>query len=370
MQNGAFFHRVVKAFKSRLVRNILFWILVVIQLLNNLGTDFYYPAVWYYGFSSITLLFLLLLSYVHNLLIVPRLLLPRKHIRYAFTALFFAFTVSLVYTIALRLILQYFPQVSIYQITLISVPVGSSWAPGALLEDTIGYFLPFTVWVFLFGMAWYMNNYSRQERTIEKIHKKQVETELNFLKSQINPHFLFNNLNNLYALAIKKSDQTPGAILKLSSLLRYLLYESNGELISFDKEKEVVQAYVDLELLRFSDVQDICFTIEADKDYQLPPLLWLPVLENVFKHGLRIISDQIFVEFSLTISEGELRIYSRNFYKKSKTKEKDEKNHAGGIGLTNLRKRLALLYPGKHRYQVSQDQDYYIVDVQVQLNKQ
>jgi hypothetical protein len=367
MPDASFLYRIFKALKSRLVRNLFFWILVLLQLLNNLGTERHYPATWYYAFAGITLASLLLLSYVHNLLIIPRLLPSRKYIRYVFTALLFTFIMSLAYAVALKLILLYFPLVNIYQITLISVPVNKGWELVDILDDAVGYFLPFVVWIFLFGMAWYMNNYSRQEKTIEKIQKKQVETELNFLKSQINPHFLFNNLNNLYGLAIRKSDQTPDAILKLSSLLRYLLYESNGELISFEKEKEVVLAYIDLELLRFSDVHDIRFAVEADGDYMVPPLLWLPVLENVFKHGLRIISDQISVEFSFTIRDHEIRIYSRNFYKKNTGQE--AKPHHGGIGLTNLQKRLELLYPDRHQYQVRQEGEYYIVDVRVRLKQ-
>jgi sensor histidine kinase YesM len=334
-------------------------------LVNNLGNEFHYPAAWYYVFTGITLVFLLTLTYVHNLVIIPRLLARRKRSAYIWTTLAYTLLVSVVYTVVLKLIIQYFPLVKIYQITLISVPVSNSWQSAAFFDDIIGYFLAFIVWIFLFAMAWYMNNYSRQERTIEKIQKKQVETELDFLKSQINPHFLFNNLNNLYALAIKKSDKTPDAILKLSALLRYLLYESNRELIAFEKEREVIQAYIDLELLRFSDVQGIHFSVESDREYMVPPLLWLPVLENVFKHGVRIISDQILVDFSFSIHDGEVRIYSRNFYKKHLTRE--EKTQHGGIGLTNLRKRLELLYPERHKYQVSREGDFYIVDISVWL---
>jgi len=366
MQTGNIIHRIFKALKSRLVRNIFFWILMIVLLVSNLGNDFHYPVIWYYLFIGINLSFLLTLSYVHNLLVIPRLLIRRQRLRYVLITLLFAFCVALLYTVALKLIIRYFPLIQIYQISIISVPVSNSWHGAAFFEDVISYFAAFVIWIFLFAMAWYMNNYSRQERTIEKIQKKQVETELDFLKSQINPHFLFNNLNNMYALAIKKSDKTPDAILKLSSLLRYLLYESNRELIAFEKEREVIQAYIDLELLRFADVQQsIHFSVEADREYMVPPLLWLPVLENVFKHGVRIISDRILVDFSFSIRDNEVRIYSRNFYKKNITRE--EKSQHGGIGLTNLRKRLELLYPDRHRYQVSRDGDYYIVDISVWL---
>lgn len=358
---------VYRTLKSRIVRNIIFWFLIIVQLVSNVGDQRYYPLSWYYEFSSITLIFLLVLSYGHNLIILPVLLPSRRPFRYILSALLFAFTVSLLYTIALKLIVQNFPFVSISQITLIAVPIHTNWNIAAFLDDVSGYFLAFIVWIFVFGMAWYMNHYKTQEKKIQQVQQQQVEIELTFLKAQINPHFLFNNLNNLYALAIKKSDHTPDAILKLSALLRYLLYESNAELIFFEKEKEVMLAYIDLELLRFSDLDHVHFSVDADKEgYLVPPLLWLAVLENVFKHGLRIISDQVSVTFSFTISNNEVRIYSRNFYKRSNMG--NGRNELSGIGLTNLRKRLELLYTGRYQYHISQDQEDYIVDIKIQLN--
>jgi len=208
-----------------------------------------------------------------------------------------------------------------------------------------------------------MHDHARQRKAMLLVQQKQTETELNFLRAQINPHFLFNTLNNLYALALRKSDKSPDAILKLSSILRYLLYDANTANASFEKEKEIMEAYIDIESLRLDNSTRLHIHISADEPYQVPPLLWLPVLENVFKHGTRIISEDNPVEFRFEIINNKLIIYSKN---KEKMLVKTDEEH-GGIGLTNLQKRLALLYPGRHHLSVSQEDNYYISEVKIDL---
>src|SRR6185437_14342472 len=192
-----------------------------------------------------------------------------------------------------------FPKIRISDVSIFStlryvVPHPPFWV---LFMDALLWIVTLALILFQFTMAWYMTDHAKQQKAIEAAKKKQVEAELNFLKSQINPHFLFNTLNNLYALAIKHSDKTPDTILKLSAILRYLLYESNVENISFEKEKEIMQAYIALELLRLSNSNNFTFSISSDNKCNIPPLLWVPVLENVFKHGTRIISDNNFVDY-------------------------------------------------------------------------
>ena len=207
-----------------------------------------------------------------------------------------------------------------------------------------------------------MNDYSRQQKVLEAAQRKQVETELHFLKSQVNPHFLFNTLNNLYGLSLKKADTTPDAILRLSSILRYMLYESDAERVSFEKEKEIMQAYINLELLRLPANDDFRFVIESDREYMVPPLLWLPVLENVFKHATRVITDKYFIAYSATIKDGVLTIHTRNNYKPNGNSATE-----GGIGLSNLRKRLELLYPARHSIAAMPDGDAFVVELKVNL---
>lgn len=186
--------------------------------------------------------------------------------------------------------------------------------------------------------------------------------ELAFLKSQINPHFLFNTLNNLYALTLKKSDEAPETILKLSNIMRYILYESNVEYASSEREKEVMQSYIDIELLRLPDSASVQFSIIIDQAQNVPPLLWLPVVENVFKHSRT--TKQTEIDFRFTIKNNTLTMYSKNNIGLNTTD-----NKAGGIGLTNLKKRLEILYPGKHHIDVSRADNYFIIEVKIDLNQ-
>jgi LytS/YehU family sensor histidine kinase len=270
---------------------------------------------------------------------------------------------GVLYSLFVKAMMHYNPPLKAYQIVFLHWPQSSKLTVTSVLIESLGYIFTWTLWTIIFTMAWFATDYSRQQKAMILAQQKQVETELNFLKSQINPHFLFNTLNNLYALALKKSDLTPDAILKLSAILRYLLYESNTPTVSFDKEKEIMEAYIDLELLRLTDKDNLHFTISADKPYHLPPLLWLPVLENVFKHGTRTMSGNNVVEYYFEIKNDQLFIFSKN-NEKMLAKSTSEN---GGIGLTNLEKRLEILYPHKHSISARHENNYYISEVKIDL---
>jgi len=261
-------------------------------------------------------------------------------------------------------VIHYYPLINNYDIVFLSIPVDTELTFASIIESSAGYFIVYGLWLFVSTLTWYMHDYWRQQELIKDTLQKQLETELSFLKNQINPHFLFNTLNNLYALALQKSDDAPGAILKLSSILRYILYESDTPTMSFEKEKEIMQAYIELELLRLSDKEGLRFDIMTDKSYELPPLLWLPVLENVFKHGTRTISEKTPVEFHFEIRNNRLSVYSRNDVKMLVGSNEQR----GGVGLNNLKKRLELLYPEKHSFETRSENNFYITQIQIDLS--
>lgn len=304
------------------------------------------------------------LSYVNNLWLVPKYLSAKKYGRFILYGIINLIVFAGIFIIAVKLIKLQYPKISIHHISLISTPVGTLWTIPELLSELLDCVFGFALWVFIMTMAWYMNDYYRQRKLLEAAQQKQIETELHFLKSQVNPHFLFNTLNNLYGLALKKTDTAPDAILRLSSILRYMLYESNTERVSFEKEKEIMQAYIDLELLRLPPSPDFHFNIQADKDYYLPPLLWLPVLENIFKHATRVITDKYFIDYNLSIINNVFTLSSRNNYKAANGNH-DKSN--SGIGLDNLRKRLDLLYPGKYHIDITTTDDSYTINIRLAL---
>lgn len=366
-----FFKRLLKILTGRPARNVYFWLfltLFTLKLNNANATVYHYDFSdpWYYKLHAITFLLLLIITYLNNLWLVPHYLARKRYAVYFPLIIIIVFSESVLHVLALKQANLHFDTSNMNQMGIMSLVVSKSWSVPAIVDDALQYMVGNVIWVFLFTMAWYMNDYTRQQKVIEAAQKKQVETELHFLKNQINPHFLFNTLNNLYGLSLKKSDKSPDAILRLSSILRYLLYESNVEFISFDKEKELMRAYIDLELLRLPEGQEFYFTIHANKEVSLPPLLWLPILENIFKHATRVIADKYFIDYRFIVENDLLTIYSKNNHKTVLNKEENGK--AGGIGLTNLRKRLALLYPNRHTIEIRQDEDYYITEVKIILS--
>ncbi|MBS1771384.1 MAG: histidine kinase [Bacteroidetes bacterium] len=354
---------ILKPLWSRPMRNIYFWLLMISIPINNDTANHIYPVKVYYFGTAITISILMAYTFANNLWLMPRYLRNKQYGRYTLLAVSLTFIASVIFMESVRALMTQYPKLSIHHISVFSTPISLKPTVETWFYELWWCFGGLALWLFLMSTAWYMNDYARQQKLLEAIEKKQIETELHFLKNQVNPHFLFNTLNNLYGLALKKSDIAPDAILRLSSILRYMLYESNGERVSFEKEKEIMQAYIQLELLRLPPSQDYTFNITSDKDYLVPPLLWLPVLENIFKHGTKIITDKYFIDFNVHIENNVMTIQSRNNYKPAN----GEAKQAGGIGLENLRKRLALLYPDRHSIDIATTADTYSINIRTAI---
>jgi two-component system LytT family sensor kinase len=195
--------------------------------------------------------------------------------------------------------------------------------------------------IFFFGTAKLFHYNFTLRQTAQQLRLGKQEAELSYLKSQTNPHFLFNTLNNIYSLARDKSDLAPESILRLSKILRFMLYEANGEFISIEKELEIISDYIALEKLRYDDSLRIDFKYEVeDMRQQLPPLLLIPLIENAFKHGASETSDQSFVDIHLSADQQQLTFVVRN----SSENVDEKKSVKENIGLSNLRRQLELLY--------------------------
>lgn len=347
---------------NRVVRNVLFWLGVYYLVWNNdAANKIYQPKVYMLGIC-ITATVLIVYTYTNNLWLMPRFVRTKKYTQYLWRVLLLTVVCSALFVGGVKWFFLQYPLAHIHHISLFSTVVSTSYTAETFIVEVVECMIGMSLWLFLISTAWFMNDYYRQQKDLEQAQRKQIETELHFLKSQVNPHFLFNTLNNLYGLSLKKADTTPDAILRLSSILRYMLYESDNERVSFEKEKEIMQAYINLELLRLPVGDDFRFVIESDREYMAPPLLWLPLLENVFKHATRVIADKYFIAYSAIIKDGELTIHTRNNYKPNGNSATE-----GGIGLANLRKRLELLYPDKHSITAAPDGDAFVVELKVSL---
>ena len=197
---------------------------------------------------------------------------------------------------------------------------------------------------------------------LQEIKAKQVETELKLLKTQINPHFLFNTLNNLYGMARKQEKATADGIARLSHLMRYMIYESNVDRISLEKEIDQIKRLIDLQKLRFSpgDPITIDFQVEGDvKNVRIPPMLLIPLVENAFKHGISLKTTS-FIEIKLSAKDNMLRFSVRNSIH---AKPKKEEGPVPGVGLQNVRRRLELLFPGSHELKMNDSRGIFEVDL-------
>lgn len=203
---------------------------------------------------------------------------------------------------------------------------------------------------------WYV-----QEKERKEMEKQQLISELSFLKSQVNPHFLFNSLNGIYALAIKKSDKTPDAVLQLSDLMRHMLYESEKEEVALEKEVEYLQNYIQLQKLRLPGEAQVTFDVEGDiSGKNIAPMLFIPFIENGFKHGVD--ADGVAIQIKMKVEGNALTFDMMNSISKAASKDP-----VSGIGLTNVRKRLDLLYAGNYYLNYRESNGRFIVHLQLKL---
>ena len=207
-----------------------------------------------------------------------------------------------------------------------------------------------------FSTDWFSN-----ERIQKNLEGEKKDMELQFLKSQLNPHFLFNSLNNIYSLAYQKSEKTADAILKLSEIMRYMIYESNDSWVDLSREVDYVNSFVELQKLRFKDGASVIITINGEVDGQkIVPLILISFVENAFKHGvandpadpikINIIANQKILHFSVS-------------NKKSKT----NKDAMGGVGLNNVERRLQLLYPERYKLNIVNSATHYTTELMLDL---
>jgi two-component system LytT family sensor kinase len=229
----------------------------------------------------------------------------------------------------------------------------------------IGYFTQtcFTSLMFIFlstvlqfSLDWFTN-----ERVQRDLENQRLTAELAFLKSQINPHFLFNSLNSIYSLAYQKSETTPEAILKLSEIMRYMLYECNDNKVDLAKELTYLQNYIDMQKIRFGKKAYIDFEVNGQVTNQrIVPLLLIAFIENAFKHG--VANDPANpIKMIINLDDGHLVFFMEN------KKHVHNRDASGGIGLNNVKRRLDLLYPDSYNLEIHDDADTYTCELSLIL---
>lgn len=354
--NQSLFDRILR---QRVLSHFLFWTALVL-------TNIAWQSLVFGGWRN---------NLVHHLFILPVQLgaaytlvyfqLPRWYLRKRYFAFFLSLLASLYLFGALgRIAIVYgaepftrvdFTQESIQEILSDPLYLLMGYIPSVYL---------FTFWLII---AQTIKDRFEVRHQLEVIKKEKAQAELKLLKAQIHPHFLFNTLNNLYALSLNKSDQAPEVVAKLSDLLSYILYECNTPKVSLRKEMELIQNYMDLEQLRYGDQLDLDFQQRiSNEQAQIAPLILISLIENAFKHGasknleypkVHILAEQVEQHFTLSVLNS-----------KATSSVQDANDANKGLGLANLRRQLDLIYPKRYNLAINDTDDSYFVKLSITLD--
>lgn len=230
------------------------------------------------------------------------------------------------------------------------------YSPGHYASDIL-YIIFYSAFAILIKMLirWYDERITAEEKMIQD-HKFELE----LLKAQLNPHFFFNTLNNIYSLVYKKSDEAPAALMKMSDIMRYMLYESKAEKVPLEKELEYLDDYIELQKLRFTDPGYIDYSVTGEvSDHQIPPMMLLSFVENAFKHGKKRVSNPGII-IRIEATEKALNFVVSNYIIENAPVENP--GHTG-IGLRNIKRRLELLYPNSHDLAIKTGDGRYVVNL-------
>jgi len=297
----------------------------------------------FFYLNLINRLLLILVFYANTQILIPKLLYSKKYAFFVFSLLSVFFTI---------LTIDY----SLFQLLAINHKFHFLKA----INHNIGLFILTVLGSITLKIFWdkqkadYINN-ERQ--------KENLKTELSFLRSQISPHFIFNILNNIVAMVRLKNDGVEDTIVKLSSLLQYMLYETDEEKVLIQNEVAYIKSYIDLQSQRFGNKLQVITQFNIfENDNLIEPMLLIPFVENAFKHGYGLIKNPI-IEINLKCINQQLFFEVKNKY----NPKDSQKDKSSGIGLGNVKRRLELLYPNTHDLKIEQNEDWFIVKLKLEL---
>lgn len=342
--------RIYDLLTTRIVYHGLFWLVLLVLLtafemmVNNQG------LVFTVSNQVISVLIYSLVVYFNLFYLIPNYLAKKRFLTYSWLLILL---VVIVTPIKGMIFYWKFADMPAAQARVIT-ELNYSFIPTLLIAGASTLFKITTDWV-------------RHLRERQELETQTMQSELRFLKSQINPHFLFNTLNNLYALTLKKSEKAPEIVIKLSEMMRYMLYECNEKQVYLSKEVNYLRNYLDLERLRQGKNVEISFEVNGNiSDQLIAPLLFIPFLENSFKHGLNNHITQGYVQIRLQVDQNDLQMYIENSKAPAMPKP-DSNRKSGGIGLVNVRRRLNILYPNNYELQIDDSPNSYGVLLDINL---
>lgn len=345
-------------------RAVTIFVHILVWALFGFTLIFYHPLTWnvklpavFWFKQNIHLFTLVMLFYANALYFVPRFLL-RNNIA--------AFVVWIIAAVIFLLYLNDYLETGL-RVGEEMEKVMRRPRPGK--KDFVDGFTLMTALLVL-GISTSLaviQRWQRDAQLREDLEKQQIRSELSFLKAQINPHFFFNTLNNIYALSFTDVTLSRDALLKLSRMMRYLLYETQNDKAILSQEISFLKDYIELMRLRLHGTTEVSFREpEAPKDYAIAPMLLLPFIENAFKHGISAIQQTtITVDIEIVKDILQLRVKNHVFHEKNPLT-----TESGGIGLSNTQRRLDLIYPGKHKLVIDDNKadNSFFIELQIDLS--
>jgi two-component system, LytTR family, sensor kinase len=332
----------------RLVYHAAFWFVLLCVLtiveMRNAGGDLGHLFMN----EFVNVFFYALIYYVNSEFLIPKYLIPNKLGQYL------GFLTALAVVVTPIKVFMLFHRFE-----------GTPSAQDFLIENQAYYYLISMMSAGISTIVKITSDWVKQNQTQRELETRTMQTELNFLKSQINPHFLFNTLNSLYALTLRKSDDAPDVVIKLSEMMRYMLYECNEQQVFLSKELNYISNYLDLERLRHKKT-DIRFDVVGEaSDLKIAPLIFIAFIENAFKHGASNHLTGGFVDIHLHIEQNEVTMYVEN----AKPETQPALNHkrSGGIGLVNVKRRLDIMYSKNYSLEIQDNPHTYGVNLWIQV---
>ncbi len=345
--------------QKRWLGHVIFWILLLLCYTLAMK-DGYGSMSESFNRNVVLLLPQITASYYLIYFLNPTYLYKKKYVSFGFLFLIGTYVFSILARVLIIYVLEELYRESPFrQESLLEI---ASDVKRLYQEFFHRVFLP----VFLFASVMLVKERFEEKSRGELLKKEKVIAELNFMKAQIHPHFLFNTLNNLYVLTLQNSEKASDTVLKLSEMLDYMLYKCNESTVSISEEIQLIQNYIDLEQLRYGDRLELVFNKNVDElQTQIAPLILVSLVENAFKHG---------ASGTVTIPKIRIEIEVKNkqllfsiFNTKPAEAQKDVTNFKKGIGLVNTNSQLQLIYPNKHSIEIVEDKTSYNVRLQIDL---
>lgn len=346
--------------QSRITYHAIFWLSLIAYegLISGMVDDQYMQRI---TISFIELPMKIMATYFTLYVLIDKLLVRKKYSVFI-PSLFLS---MIVFGVAART-LAYYTIYPLYWPQATMVPL--LFFPKILIGIFTIYSVVAIAASFHLMKHWYRHQQASQylQRTAQQLEKEKLEAELKLLKSQINPHFLFNTLNNLYALTLQNSHRAPEMVYKLSQLMNYMLYDSNLPDVALQKEIQYIQNYIALEKVRYDSLDVSLYVYDVPDSICIAPLLMLPFVENAFKHGVSNQLSDGWIRIDILMQEETLVLKVENSKNIMHT---PEQKPVSGIGLLNVRKRLELIYPDRYSLQLLDEEETYLAILKITLTE-